>query len=62
MDACVMCNRSVRRAEDWIKCHLWGGLAIFHWRCFGEYLRTEREPTRSRSQSEQPAATANRKR
>ena len=23
--------------------HLWGGFAIFHWRCFGEYLRTESE-------------------
>jgi hypothetical protein len=23
--------------------HLWGGFAIFHWRCFGEYLRAESE-------------------
>jgi hypothetical protein len=43
MDACVMCNRNVQRADDWIKCHLWGGFGIFHWRCFGEYLRSERE-------------------
>jgi hypothetical protein len=25
----------------WIRCHLWGGFAIFHRRCFGEYLRAE---------------------
>jgi len=43
MDACVMCKRNVQQAENWIKCHLCGGFAIFHWRCFGEYLRTESE-------------------
>lgn len=43
MDTCVMCRRKVERAENWIKCHLWGGFAIFHWRCFGEYLRAESE-------------------
>ena len=43
MDACVMCKRNVQQAENWIKCHLWGEFAIFHWRCFGEYLRTESE-------------------
>jgi hypothetical protein len=40
MDSCVMCKRKVQLAENWIKCHLWGGFAIFHWRCFGEYLGT----------------------
>jgi len=43
METCVMCRRKVERAENWIKCHLWGGFAIFHWRCFGEYLRSESE-------------------
>jgi hypothetical protein len=43
MDTCVMCRRKVERAENWIKCHLWGGFAIFHWRCFGAYLRAESE-------------------
>jgi hypothetical protein len=43
MGPCVMCKRNVQQAENWIKCHLWGGFAIFHWRCFGEYLRTESE-------------------
>jgi hypothetical protein len=43
MDACVMCRRKVQPAENWIRCHLWGGFAIFHWRCFGEYLRAESE-------------------
>ncbi len=43
MDECVMCKRKVDVAENWIKCHLWGGFAIFHWRCFGEYLRAESE-------------------
>jgi hypothetical protein len=43
MDTCVMCRRKVEHAENWIKCHLWGGFAIFHWRCFGDYLRTDSE-------------------
>jgi hypothetical protein len=43
MGTCVMCNRIVQEAENWIRCHLWGGFAIFHWRCFGEYLRAESE-------------------
>ncbi|HVB81354.1 MAG TPA: hypothetical protein VNE82_15575 [Candidatus Binataceae bacterium] len=43
MDTCVMCKRKVQPAENWLKAHLWGGFAIFHWRCFGEYLRTESE-------------------
>jgi hypothetical protein len=43
MGNCVMCKRNVQSAENWIRCHLWGGFAIFHWRCFGEYLRAESE-------------------
>jgi hypothetical protein len=43
MGTCVMCKRSVQQAENWIRCHLWGGFAIFHWRCFGVYLRAESE-------------------
>ncbi len=43
MDECFVCRRKVDVAENWIKCHLWGGFAIFHWRCFGEYLRAESE-------------------
>lgn len=40
---CVMCRRKVQPAENWIRCHLWGAFAIFHWQCFGEYLRAESE-------------------
>ena len=43
MEMCVMCRRKVQQAEHWIRCHLWGAFAIFHWRCFGEYLRVESE-------------------
>jgi len=43
MGNCVMCKQNVQNAENWIRCHLWGGFAIFHWRCFGEYLRAESE-------------------
>lgn len=43
MGTCVMCKRNVQQAENWIRCHLWGGFATFHWRCFGEYLRAESE-------------------
>jgi len=55
MDACVMCRRNVQQAENWIKCHLWGGFAIFHWRCFGEYLpNRERATGRERGLGSQP--------
>ena len=43
MNTCVMCRCAVQPAENWIKAHLWGGFGIFHWRCFGEYLRVESE-------------------
>ena len=43
MDACVMCRRNVKGAENWIKRHLWGGFAFSHLRCFGEYLQTDSE-------------------
>jgi len=39
MDLCVMCRSKVQPTENWIRCHLWGGFAVFHWRCFGDYLR-----------------------
>jgi hypothetical protein len=43
-DQCVVCQRKVQRAENYVKCHLWGAFATFHWRCFGNYLRAESEP------------------
>jgi hypothetical protein len=43
MDACIICGRKVQPAENWMRCHLWGGFASFHWRCFGEYLRADSE-------------------
>jgi hypothetical protein len=39
MDVCVMCRSKVQPTENWIRCHLWGGFAVFHWGCFGDYLR-----------------------
>ena len=42
-DACTMCRPKVQPTENWIRAHLWGGFASFHWRCFGEYLRTDSE-------------------
>jgi hypothetical protein len=30
METYVMCRQQVEQAENWIKCHLWGGFAIFH--------------------------------
>ena len=41
MDACIICGRKVQPTENWIRCHLWGGFASFHWECFGEYLRAD---------------------
>ena len=43
MDACIICGRKVQPSAKWVRCHLWGGFASFHWRCFGEYLRTDSE-------------------
>ena len=43
MNACVMCGRKVQPGENWVRCHLWGGFASFHWGCFGEYLRADSE-------------------
>ena len=42
-DACIMCGRKVQPTENWMRCHLWGSFANFHWRCFGEYLRADSE-------------------
>jgi hypothetical protein len=39
--ACIICGRRVQPAENWLRCHLWGGFVNFHWRCFGEYLRAD---------------------
>jgi hypothetical protein len=43
MNACLLCGRKVQATENWLRCHLWGGFASFHWKCFGEYLRTYSE-------------------
>jgi hypothetical protein len=43
MDECVVCRRKVQRSENYLRCHLWGAFATFHWRCFGAYLRAESE-------------------
>jgi hypothetical protein len=43
-DQCVVCQRKVQRTENFIRCHLWGAFATFHWKCFGSYLRAEGEP------------------
>jgi len=36
---CVVCEREVTDAENWLKIHLWAGFAIFHWSCFAEFLK-----------------------
>jgi hypothetical protein len=41
---CVVCQRKVQRTENFIRCHLWGSFATFHWKCFGIYLRAESQP------------------
>jgi len=41
--ACIMCARKVQPTENWVRCHVWGGFASFHWNCFGEYLRAGSE-------------------
>jgi len=40
-DACIMCGRKVQPTENRMRCHLWGGFARLHWKCFGEYLRAD---------------------
>ncbi len=36
-------KRKLESTENWIKRHLWGGFAIFHWSCFGAFLRSGSE-------------------
>jgi hypothetical protein len=43
-DQCVVCQRKVQRSENYVRCHLWGAFASFHWNCFSKYLRSESEP------------------
>ena len=43
MNVCVICGRKVQPTENWMRCHLWGGFASFHWNCFGEHLRADSE-------------------
>ena len=43
MTACIMCGGKVQPSENWVRCHLWGGFASFHWKCFGEYLHSDSE-------------------
>jgi len=54
-DQCVVCQRKVQRAENYVKCHLWGAFATFHWPCFGRYLRVKAS-RRSKKRSGRPAA------
>ena len=43
MDVCVVYKRKAEPTENWIKAHLWGGFAIFHWSSFGAFLRSGSE-------------------
>jgi len=43
MNACIICRRKVQPTENWLRCHLWGGFASFHWPCFREYLQADSE-------------------
>jgi hypothetical protein len=43
MDTCIICGQKIQPVENWVRCHLWGGFASFHWCCFGEYLRANSE-------------------
>ena len=43
INARIICGRKVQQTENWLRCHLWGGFASFHWACFGEYLRADSE-------------------
>jgi len=42
-DGCIVCGRKVQATENSLRCHLWGGFANFHPRCFGESLRADSE-------------------
>jgi hypothetical protein len=43
MDTCIICRRKVQPAENWMRCHLWGGFTSFRWKSFGECLRSDSE-------------------
>ena len=36
---CVICEREVADAGNWLKIHLRAGFAVFHWSCFAEFLK-----------------------
>ena len=36
---CVVCEREVADAGNWLKLHLWAGFAVFHWACFAEFFK-----------------------
>ena len=40
-NTCIICGSKVQPTENWLRCHLWGSFASFHWPCFGEYLRAD---------------------
>jgi len=42
-NTCIICGSKVQPTENWLRCHLWGSFASFHWPCFGEYLRADSE-------------------
>jgi hypothetical protein len=29
MNAYIICQRKVQPSENWVRCHLWGGFAVF---------------------------------
>jgi hypothetical protein len=58
MDLCVMCGSKVQQTENWIRCHLWGGFAIFT----GDVSATTCAPRArngSRARSGKPVVTVN---
>ena len=40
---CIICSRKVQPAKNWVRCHVWGSFASFHWLCFGEYVHADSE-------------------
>jgi hypothetical protein len=40
---CVRCGRKVKLEENWLRAHLRGSTAVFHWSCFIALMKSQGE-------------------
>jgi hypothetical protein len=40
---CARCGRKVKPEENWLRAHLRGSTAVFHWSCFTALMKSQGE-------------------